>query len=125
MNLDLALQVEKPTAITVTSSVEEKLYYKNWKRSNRLSLMFMRMSIANNIKFALPKTESVKEFMTFVKKRSQTTDKSLTRTLIGTLTLTSMKFDGSCTMHEHVIEMTNITARLKLLGMNVDENFLV
>jgi len=26
-------------------------------------------------------------------------------------TLTTMKFDGSCTMHEHVIEMTNIAAR--------------
>ncbi|KAG6467852.1 hypothetical protein ZIOFF_072416 [Zingiber officinale] len=40
-------------------------------------------------------------------------------------TLTTMKFDGSCTMHEHVIEMTNIAARIKSLGMEVDENFLV
>src|ERR1044072_647022 len=40
-------------------------------------------------------------------------------------TLTTMKFDGSRTMHEHVIEMTNIAARLKTLGMDVDENFLV
>jgi len=36
-----------------------------------------------------------------------------------------MKFDGSLTMHENVIEMTNITIRLKSLGMAVDENFLV
>jgi len=27
-------------------------------------------------------------------------------------TLITMKFDGSHTMHEHVIEMTNIAARL-------------
>ena len=40
-------------------------------------------------------------------------------------TLTTMKFDGSHTMHEHVIEITNITAKLKSLGMVVDENFLV
>jgi len=39
--------------------------------------------------------------------------------------LTTMKFDGSRTMHEHVIEMTNIAARLKSLGMAVDEGFLV
>ena len=123
MDLDSALQVEKTAIIINTSSAEEKSYYKNWERSNRLSLMFMRMSIANNIKFALPKTESAKEFMTFVEKHSQTTDKSLAGTLMGTLT--TMKFDGSCTMHEHVIEMTNIAARLKSLGMNVDKNFLV
>jgi len=36
-----------------------------------------------------------------------------------------MKFDGSHTMHEHVIEMTNITTRLKTLGMTVNENFLI
>ena len=36
-----------------------------------------------------------------------------------------MEFDGSRTMHEHVIEMTNIAAKLKSLGMVVDENFLV
>src|SRR5262249_32484075 len=40
-------------------------------------------------------------------------------------TLTTMKFDGSRTMHDHVNEMSNIAARLKSLGMNVDEDFLV
>ena len=80
------------------------------------------MSIANNIKSALPKTESATEFMKFVKESSQTADKSLVGTLMSTLT--TMKFDGSRTMHEHVIEMTNIAARLKSIGMAVDEIFL-
>ncbi|XP_029128951.1 uncharacterized protein LOC114916436 [Cajanus cajan] len=115
LDLDLAIQVEKPAAITDDSSNEEKTHYKAWEKSNRLSLMFMRMSIANNIKSALPKTESAKEFMKFVEERSQTADKSLAGTLMSTLT--TMKFDGSRTMHEHVIEMTNIAARLKSLGM--------
>nr|KYP31970.1 hypothetical protein KK1_047457 [Cajanus cajan]KYP31971.1 hypothetical protein KK1_047458 [Cajanus cajan] len=40
-------------------------------------------------------------------------------------TLTTKKFDGLRTMHEHVIEMTNIAARLKSFGMAMNENFLV
>ena len=36
-----------------------------------------------------------------------------------------MKYDGSRTMHEHILEMTNLAAKLKTLGMNVDEYFLV
>ena len=40
-------------------------------------------------------------------------------------TLTTMKFDGSRTIYEHVLEMTNIAARLKFLGMEVEQNFLV
>ncbi|KAL5580933.1 hypothetical protein UlMin_013375 [Ulmus minor] len=41
------------------------------------------------------------------------------------VTLTTIKFDGSRNMHEHVIKMINIAARLKSLWMNVDENFLI
>ena len=81
------------------------------------------MSIARNIKFVLPKTDNAKEFMKFEEERSQTTDKSLAGTLMSTLT--TMKFDASRTMHELVIEMTNIAARLKSLGRAVDENFLM
>jgi len=64
------------------------------------------MSIVSNIKSALPKTESLREFTKFVEERSQTADKSLVGTLMRTLT--TMKFDGFRTMYEHVIEMTNI-----------------
>ena len=123
LDLDLTFQVEKPAAITKSSSKEEKAHFKALERSNRLSLMFMRMSITSHIKSTLPKIDDAKEFMKFVEERSQTADKSLAGTLMSTLT--TMKFDGSRTMHEHVIEMTNIAARLKSLGMAVDEGFLV
>ena len=73
------------------------------------------MTIAESIKIALPETNNAKEFMGLVGERSQIVDKSLTGTLMSTLT--TMKFDGSHTMHEHVIEMTNIAARLKTLGI--------
>ena len=70
----------------------------------------MRSSIANNIKLTFSKIENAKEFMKFVEECSHIVDKYLVRALMGTLT--TMNFDGSNTMHEHVIEMTNIIARL-------------
>ncbi|PHT43509.1 ATP phosphoribosyltransferase 1, chloroplastic [Capsicum baccatum] len=115
LDLDVAVYSEKPTAITEASNDEEKSYYKQWDRSNRLGLMFMRMNIAGNIKTTLPKTESTKELLKLVEESSQTSDKSFAGTLM--VTLTTIKFDGSRTMHEHVSEMTNIVARLKSLGM--------
>ncbi|KAL5540897.1 hypothetical protein UlMin_043289 [Ulmus minor] len=122
LDLDLSLHVEKSYAITYTSSDENKTYYDTWERSNRLSLMFMQLSIANKIKTTLPKTNNAKEFMKFVEDRSQIADKSLAGTLMATLT--TIKINGSCSMHEDVIEMTNIAARLKSLGMNVNENLV-
>jgi len=53
--------------------------------------------------------------------------KNIDKSLAGTLMriLTTMKFDSSHTMNEHVIEMTNIPARLKSLGIAVDKHFFV
>ena len=123
MDLDLALRLEKPVDISVLSTMEEKTHYKNWERSYILILMYIPMSIANNIKIALPKTDNSKEMLNMVEQRSQTADKSLAVTLMSTLI--TMKFDGSRTMHEHVLEMTNLSTRLKSLGMEVDESLIV
>ncbi|PIN16215.1 hypothetical protein CDL12_11132 [Handroanthus impetiginosus] len=92
LDLDILLQVEKPTVITDKSSAEEKAFHKLWEKSNKL-------------------------------KHSQTADKTFASKLMSTLT--NMKFDRSCTMHEHVLEMTNLAARLKTFIMVVDEFFLV
>jgi len=65
------------------------------------------------MKSTLPKTESAKIIMRFMEERSQIVNKSFVGKLLSILT--TMNFDGSRTMHEHVIEMTNITTRLKSL----------
>ena len=83
----------------------------------------MRMSIANNIKTTLSKIDNAKDMLKFVEERSQIDDKSFLGTLMSTLT--TMKFDDSRNMHEQVIEMTNLLARFKILGIEVDESFFV
>lgn len=83
----------------------------------------MRMTMANNIKSTLPTSENAKEFLKSVEDKFKTVDKSLVGTLMARLT--TMKFDGSRGMYEHVIGMTNIAAQLKKLEMTVDDSFLV
>ncbi|KAJ0079079.1 hypothetical protein Patl1_23790 [Pistacia atlantica] len=39
--------------------------------------------------------------------------------------LTTMKYNGSLSMYNHVTEMSNIIARIRNLGMSVDDSFLV
>jgi hypothetical protein len=119
----LAIRIEKPPAIIDSRIAKEKALYMSWERSNRLSIMFMRMNIANNINSTLPKCDSAKEFFTIVEECFRSADKSLTGTLMAKLT--TMKFDSICGMHEHILEMTNLAAKLEALGMNKDEIFLV
>ncbi|GAV57828.1 hypothetical protein CFOL_v3_01364, partial [Cephalotus follicularis] len=105
LDLDLALSTNKPAALTDTNSTEQKSFHKSWEMSNRLSLMFMRMTVANNIKSTILVTDNAKEFMQSVENLSQyeSADKSCAGMLMGTLTI--IKYDGSRTMHEHVTKM--------------------
>ncbi|KAB5561216.1 hypothetical protein DKX38_006173 [Salix brachista] len=108
LDLDLALLKDKPDPLTDNSTPEEKTLFNTWERSDRLSIMFLRMTIASNIKTSLPKPENAKDYMKAIEERFKTADKSLAGKLMADLT--TIKFDGTRSMHEHVIEMTNLAA---------------
>ena len=74
LDLDLALRINKPHAITDSSNAEERVMYKSWERSNKLSIMFMRNTIENNINSILPECDNAKEFFETVEKRFQPAD---------------------------------------------------
>ena len=92
LDLYLALITDKPLEATDDSTMEQVEQLKAWAISNRLSLMFMRMTIANNIKTSLPQTEFALKFLKSVEKRFKRANKSLTGTLMAELT--TMKYDG-------------------------------
>ena len=68
MELDLAIVTdEKHAAITETSTEEDKSYYEAWVKSNRLCLNLMRLTMTENVKPSMPKTDNAMEFMANVK----------------------------------------------------------
>ncbi|XP_023638122.1 uncharacterized protein LOC111830472 [Capsella rubella] len=122
LDLDLALHEEEPSPLTDTSSEEEKILHKAWERSNRLSIMFFSMTVASNIKSSLPPSEKAKAYLDTLAERFKTADKSLAGKLMADLT--TMKHDGTRSMHDHCMDMINLAAKLKGLGMSVDDSFL-
>lgn len=70
MDLYLAILEEKFVAIIVSNNNEEKTHYKVWKKSNRLSLMLMGMTIVDNIRTTLPKTKNAKTFTGLIEELS-------------------------------------------------------
>ncbi|KAK6947178.1 LOW QUALITY PROTEIN: hypothetical protein RJ641_000651 [Dillenia turbinata] len=76
-----------------------------------------------NIKSTIPKTDSAKEFMKFIMSQFESTDKLVARILMGMLT--TMKFDDSHTIYEHVIDMINIATKLESMELKENESFLM
>ena len=123
MNFEDAILTEKPAALNDKIRVEEKALMAGWEKQNRMALMFLKMTVASNVKILLPTTDSAKDFTESVKAQSQSADKSVASTLMSKLT--TMKYDGSVTMHQHILEMTSLSSKLKGVGMTVEEPFLV
>ena len=81
------------------------------------------MTIANNIKTSLPIATSVKKYLKVIEDRFKSVDKSLTDTLMKKLT--TAQYDGTQGIQDHILNMTNKATKLKALGINVNEFFLV
>ena len=79
-----------------------------YNRSNRLNIMFLKMTITGNNKITLLTTDNAIEFLNNVEEHFYTTNKSLVGTLMANLT--TMKFDGTHGMHEYTLVMTNLAA---------------
>ena len=101
LDLDLALITYKPPEATDDRTSEQVEQSKAWARSNRRSLMFMRMTIVNKIKTSLPQTEFASKFLKFVEERFKRPDKSLAGTLMAELT--TMKYDGQKGIQQHIL----------------------
>ena len=46
LDLDLTLLIDKLVAINYLSNIEQRSFHKAWKKSNKLSLMFMHVIVA-------------------------------------------------------------------------------
>lgn len=81
--------------------------------------------MAENVKSFIPNTENARKFMKNVKKysNSEITNKSVVGNLMSELM--TKKFEWSQPIHDHVTQMGNLAVRLKSLGMDVNESFLI
>nr|CCI55442.1 PH01B031C15.25 [Phyllostachys edulis] len=129
LDLDYALRVTSPIPpIDGEDNYDEKkkTYDANaekWKWSNRLSLMIMKTSISVGIKGAIPDSENAKEYLASIEEKFKGSTKVYVSTLIQRLL--STKYDGSSSIREHIMMMTDMAGKLKGMDMDISDGFLV
>nr|XP_016452864.1 PREDICTED: uncharacterized protein LOC107777372 [Nicotiana tabacum] len=122
-DLDLALRVDEPPIPTKSSTPAAKANYERWERSNRLSLILIKAHISQSIRGSIPNSDKVKTYMKAIDEQFVSSDKALASTLMKRLS--NMTFDRSRIVHEHIMEMRDIAAKLKSLEVDMSEPFLV
>nr|GEY43038.1 retrotransposon protein, putative, Ty1-copia subclass [Tanacetum cinerariifolium] len=69
MDLDHALRIDPPAALTAESTADHKRAYEQWERSNRMSLMIIKNSISATIRGVITDFENAKEYLSSVEKQ--------------------------------------------------------
>ncbi|KAK3019178.1 hypothetical protein RJ639_004727 [Escallonia herrerae] len=123
MDLDYALRVDAPAALTAESSTEQKAAYEKWERSNRISLMIMKGSITTVIRGAIPDSDNAKLYLAHIEEQFQGSSKAHATTLITKIV--TLKYSGSNGVCEHILWMNDMASQLKGLDMEISEGFLV
>ncbi|XP_016494370.2 uncharacterized protein LOC107813597 [Nicotiana tabacum] len=122
-DLDQVLRVEEPPIPTESSTPVAKANYEQRERSNHLSLMLIKAHISQSIRGSIPKIDKVKAYMKAIDEQFVSSNKALASTLMKRLS--SMTFDRSRTVREHIMEMRDIDAKLKSPEVDMSETFLV
>ena len=69
MNVNMTIRVEKPTDLTIESTVEQKAYFEKWDRVNRLASMVIKRSIFEGLVRAISSIDNTKTFFISIGKR--------------------------------------------------------
>ena len=123
MDLDLALREDEPPALTESSTPQQIAHHEQWVRSNRLSMMLIKAHVNKSIRGSIPECDKVKNLIKAIEEQFVTSDKALASTLMKKLT--GLKFDNSKGVREHIMEMRDISAKLKSLKIDISDAFLV
>jgi hypothetical protein len=123
MDIDYAIRKDEPLALTNTSTTMDITLYERWERSNRLSMMFIKIKNSAGIRGSVDQHEKVRDLLKVIDDQFVTSDKALASTIImkfSSLRLTSVKG-----LHEHIMQMRDTVAQLKKLEVEISESFLV
>ncbi|GAV75850.1 UBN2_2 domain-containing protein, partial [Cephalotus follicularis] len=123
MDLDNALRIDTPAAITAQSTIEERAAYEKWERSNRMSLMIMKSSISVAIRGAIPDSNDSKTYLASVEEQFKDSSKAHASTLI--MKMLTTRYDGTSGVREHIMMMNVMASKLKGMEMAISEGFLV
>ncbi|CAH9071941.1 unnamed protein product, partial [Cuscuta europaea] len=116
MDLDLALRTEKLIALKDTSTLDEKREMLMWEqRSNRVSLMIMKLAILESFRSTMCDEADAKLFLGELEKRFAKNEKAESSTLLSTLV--SMKYKGKENIREYILEMSHIFSKLSVLKL--------
>ncbi|XP_006573957.1 uncharacterized protein [Glycine max] len=106
MDIDYVIRKDKSPAIIDESSPVDVALYERWERSNRLSVMFIKIKISTVIHGSVDQHEKVRDLLKAIDDQFITSDKTLASTLI--MKFSSLRLTNVKGVREYIMKMRDI-----------------
>ena len=94
-----------------------------WEDSNRKCLMIIKGSIAQNMRGAIPDSQSAKAYLGKIEDQFKGSSKIYATSLIRRLI--DERYDPTGSLREHIMRKINMAAKLKTMEVEISNGFLV
>jgi hypothetical protein len=94
-----------------------------WNASNRKCLMVIKSSIKEVIRGGISDCETAKEYLKKVESQFTGSSKTYASTIIKKLVTEKYSFDSG--VWEHILKMSNMASKLKIMDIGLKDEFLV
>jgi hypothetical protein len=119
LGADAKAEREKQNSKLMSCQEIEKI---NWEMSNYKCLMVIKKRISEGIRGAIPKCETVVQYVEKVESQFTGSSKAYASSLIKRLIYE--KYTGGGVIY-HILRMSNVAARLKPLDLAIKDGFLI
>ncbi|KAM1088384.1 hypothetical protein ACFX19_016501 [Malus domestica] len=120
---DIALNMPQPAALNDKSTKSEKVEFERWTRANKVALSILESGMTDTVRGGIKKCDLAKDYLTAIENKFKESHKAEIAQYMTLLT--TYKFEGGCSIRDHIMKMTDAAEKLNSLDMNICEKQLV
>ncbi|XP_043694055.1 uncharacterized protein LOC122644726 [Telopea speciosissima] len=122
LDLDLALRELKPSPLTDSSTIEEKIKFEKWDNANRKCILVMKKAVPKTIHGNVEVRDTAIEFLNAIKTRFELNTKVESSDLMSKLM--NPHYDGG-SVGEYILGLPTIAVKLGDLDIKISDDLIV
>ncbi|XP_024190414.1 uncharacterized protein LOC112194404 [Rosa chinensis] len=122
-NMDLCLTEDEPEKLTSESSDEEKKYFKEWHKANKMAKNVIRTTMSDTVRGSIEEPDLAMDFLYAIHDMYGESDKAEAARLA--MEFNDLKYTGTGKVREHIMKLIEINAQLRDLNMGVTDDYVV
>ncbi|XP_050125786.1 uncharacterized protein LOC126603074 [Malus sylvestris] len=119
---DIAIDSPRPV-ISDQSTKAERSNFERWTRANKVALSILEAGMTDTIKGGIKKPELAVDYLVAIEKKFKESEKAEVSQYMSLLT--TYKIEGTGSIRDHIMKMTDVAEKLNSMDVNIGEKQLV